>query len=182
MIIFLTALTISIACSIDCFIMGFAYGANKVRIRPFSVFIITAFGSTFFGLSLFLGGIIGSYVPEVITTILSCVILVGVGLCKLFEKKEKETTQQNKTLSVFETLTIACALSLDCFAVGFGAGLIRSNILFYIAIILISFVTDAVFLVAGHRFGNKLAQKSKINLSWLSGILLIVLGIFHIFV
>lgn len=191
--VLLNAFIIAITCSIDCFVAGFAYGANKVKIRWQSVLIITFMSSAVFGISLFLTEIVGKCIPDKITTAISCSILITVGLYKLFEKqiktlfsrsKEKkvEPTQENKTLSMTETLVVSLALSIDCFAVGIGAGLVLSGLLSYLSLIGISLITDAVFMTAGRCLGSKLAQKSKINLAWLGGIMLIGLGIVNIFV
>ena len=86
----------------------------------------------------------------------------------------KADCDSSKTLSSKEAVTLALALSADSLASGFGAGLGGANI---IRIALISLAVGLASIVAGSFFGQKAACK-KPRLSWLSGAILIILGLF----
>ena len=67
----------------------------------------------------------------------------------------------------------AFALALDGLAVGFGAGMVASNLL---QIILCALLMDMVLIRLGCYLGNRLAARFSCNLSWLGGALLILLA------
>jgi len=211
--IILEALLLTSALSLDSFASGFAYGANKIKIPFLSAVIINIVCSIILGISLFLGSAIGQFIPKTTTLVICVVLLVILGLLKIFDsliknlikkkqginkeikfsllslkfilsiyaKPEDADTNQNKILSVKEAFALAVALSLDGLTVGFGAGLINQDALTYIIIIAFSLITGMIFLTFGKLLGNKLAQKTSLNLSWLSGLILIGLAITKIF-
>ena len=72
---------------------------------------------------------------------------------------------------------LAVALSIDGLAVGFGAGLNSAAVWWIIGI---SLITDAAALHGGKLIGQKIAAKSKINLGFLSGAILIILAVLKI--
>lgn len=208
----LEAILITTALSMDAFVSGFAYGANKIKIPFISVIIINIVCSVILGISLFLGTFIGQYIPKMVTVVVCAVILIILGLIKIFDsfiknlikrkqgihkeikfslfnlkfilnvfaKPEDADVNSNKVLSPKEALALSIALSLDGIAVGLGTGLINASIISYITIIAFSLITDAVFLILGRFIGNKIAQKISLNLSWLSGLILIGLAIMKI--
>ncbi|MCL1900926.1 MAG: sporulation membrane protein YtaF [Firmicutes bacterium] len=210
----LAAIVLTSACSVDCLVAGLAYGSDKIKIPFVSGLIINLICSGILAISLFLGGLIGDYIPQEITLIIACSILIFMGLHKLissvlkavFKKKEhspKEIkfslfgfqftlkicrppqdydTDKNKILSPKEAAFLAVALSIDGLAAGISAGLAFSGFAFYLTIIIISFIPDFLFLYAGHFVGNKIARKIPINLSFVSGLLLILLALLKIFV
>ena len=65
------------------------------------------------------------------------------------------------------------ALSLDSLAVGFGSSLGSIN---YIYVIVLSLIIGIFSIWIGLLIGEKVARKSKVNLSWLAGIILIILA------
>ena len=83
----------------------------------------------------------------------------------------------SKVLSLAEAVGLAFVLSVDSLTVGLGAGLAGGGILGIILIICLSLVFGIAFLYLGSLLGRKVKEKSKIDLSWLSGVLLIALGI-----
>ncbi|MCL2484083.1 MAG: manganese efflux pump [Firmicutes bacterium] len=199
MSIFLSALFLTFSISLDALAMGFAYGANRIRIPFVSILLITIVGSIVLGLSLFFGSVFSEYIDETATIIFSSSILITLGVfkilgsifqrvvtenshwfIKLFAKPEEADKDKNKILSTKEALALALALSLDCIAVGVGAGIIFSRATDYIIIIAFSLVLDVLFIFAGLYAGTRLAKKSKLNLAWLSGLVLISIGILKI--
>ena len=76
-------------------------------------------------------------------------------------------------LSPKESFSLAVALSLDGLAAGFGTGLVVAN---FGQIILFSLIVNMIAILAGCLIGNKVAEKTELNMSWLGGVTLILLA------
>lgn len=202
----LESLLLVLALSLDAFVASIAYGTNKIKIPCISVLIIDVICSTFLGISIILGSMVKTMVPREILVLISFTILMVLGVYYLFEgivksyigrrdhsskrmklklfnfkviieiymDETKADFDSSKTLSPKEALYLATALSLDSIAVGFGSSIWNIN---YLQVILLSLVFNALALWIGLLLGRKLAIKSKIDLSWLAGIILIVLAV-----
>lgn len=189
----------------DAFVSSFAYGTNKIKIPFKSVAVIAIVCSSFLTASIFLASLLNSFISAEITRILSFSILFLLGLTKFFDSTiklyikrhnqlnkelnfsvfnlqfmlnvyanpEEADINASKTLSPKEAVYLAIALSIDGLAVGFGAGLIAVN---HLLVIVLAFLTDTIALTLGCRLGNKVVEKTVLNLSWLSGIVLIGLA------
>lgn len=201
----LEAIFIVTALSTDAFVASFAYGSNKIRIPFSSVTIINVVCSSILAVSLFLGSIVSPFLPECLTKWICFTILFVLGIVKLFDSSlksfirkhndwdkklkfsffnlkfilniyanpEKADIDSSNVLSPLEAASLSIALSLDGLAVGFGAGLGSVN---YIEVVLFSLISDMVAVMLGAYIGRKVAEKIPINLSWLSGLLLLVLA------
>lgn len=199
------AVLLVLALSLDAFVASLAYGANKIKIPFTSVTIINLVCAGFLALSIFFGTLIKKILPQNITTIISFTILILLGVYYLFESIVKSHLQKksilgkkvkfklfniwfiidiyidetkadldnSKRLNSKEALYLAVALSLDSLAIGFGSSLGNIN---YIHVILLSLILDMVAIWSGLFIGSNLARKSKINLSWLAGSILIALA------
>ena len=193
------------ALSMDAFVSSFAYGTNKIKIPFKSVAVIAIVCSSFLAVSIFLASFLNSFISEEITRILAFSILFLLGLAKFFDSTiklyikrhnqlnkelnfsvfnlqfmlnvyanpEEADINASKTLSPKEAVYLAIALSVDGLAVGFGAGLVAVN---HLLVILFAFIADTIALTLGCRLGNKVVEKTVLNLSWLSGIVLIGLA------
>ncbi len=196
--------------SMDAFVASFAYGSNKIKIPFKSVQIINIICSSILGLSLLIGTIVKDFLPHQLTTAICFSILFIIGMIKLLDsftkslirkhnnlKKEIKFSMFNfkfilnlyanpeeadvdcsKTISCTEAASLAIALSLDGVAVGFGAALGNANAL---VIFLVSLFTDTALVVLGSYIGNKIANKFTINITWLSGFVLIVMALLKLF-
>lgn len=202
-------LLVSSVC-IDAFVASIAYGTNKIKIPFYSSIIISIIGSIFLGISLFLGNFIKDFLPGNLPILLSFCILMIIGIYRFFEglfknyiaKKNKfnkpltfkifdlnfvlqvyadETKadfDNSKVLTIKESLYLASALSFDSIAVGFGDSLGNNE---YIYSIIFCFIIGVIAVSLGQIIGKKLIEKSNLNLSWLSGIILMILAIKKIF-
>lgn len=200
----LESLLLVLALSLDAFVASIAYGANRIKIPPLSIIIIDIFCSLSLGLSLFLGSQVKKILPENIAIYISFIILMLLGIYYLFEglvksylgKKigekvkiklfdiwlivdiyidgTKADLNLSKILDSKEALYLAIALSLDSLAVGFGSSLANIN---YINVIVLSLIIGMISIWSGVALGKKIVEKADINLSWLSGVLLIILAI-----
>lgn len=192
------------ALSLDAFVASIAYGTNNIKIPLVSVAIINIACSSILTISLFLGLIIKGLIPGNATSIISFLILMLLGIFYLFQSLIKayiikvsnlnkevrlkmadliiniyvdETNadfDNSKNLSPKEALYLGIALSLDSLAVGFGSSLGDIN---YIQVIFLSLCFGMVAIWLGMFIGKKIVEKSNINISWLSGVILIILAV-----
>ncbi len=193
------------ALCIDAFSASFAYGIDKTKIPLISAAIISIVSTGFFALSLSIGSIAKQIIPANITGLICFIILLILGLIKTFEcflksyiiKKQKyenpielklfdirfvltvyadnikADADDSKVLSSKEALYLAVALSLDGFAAGFGGAMVDINIL---QIILLSLVSNILAISFGYVLGKFITENSKLDFSWLGGVLLIILA------
>ncbi|AWZ48983.1 sporulation membrane protein YtaF [Clostridiaceae bacterium 14S0207] len=202
----INSLLLAISCSLDAFVASIAYGTNKVYIPFGSVQIINLICSSFLGISLFLGSFIRKFIPEKVSIIISFIALLMLGgryILQSVVKKYAKCNPNSKKILKFnlfdlnfilniytddniekledstttikskEALYLATALSLDSLAVGFAGGLGNINCF---QVVLFSLITDAVGVWLGLLIGRKLVEKTNLNLSWLSGLILIGLA------
>lgn len=206
----LEAIILASALSLDAFVASFAYGSRKIKIPFKSVQIINLICSAITGLSLLVGTILRQYIPNWLTVTISFIILFVLGIVKLLDSitksiirkhnnlnKELEFSLFNfkfilnlyanpedadidgsKTLSPVEAASLAIALSLDGITVGLGAALGNIN---GWAVFISSLITGTIAVLLGSFIGNKIAGKTSFNLSWLSGVILIVLAFLKLF-
>lgn len=155
-----------------------------------------------FIISLFIGNIIGSFLDINIIKYISFVILLFLGLYKLFEftiknfyikLNDKEfklfnikfilnvisdstlaDIDKSKKLSIKESISLGVALSLDGICAALTVGMVFTN---YVITILLSFCITLFMFLIGNIIGKKISYKKDINLSWLSGFILIILAI-----
>lgn len=193
--------------SLDAFVASIAYGTNKIQIPFTSITIINITCSLLLAISLFLGSIVKKFIPGGITLIISFLILMLLGIFYLFQsliknyitkisKSSKEVNlkvsnliiniyidetsadfDNSKNLNPREAIYLATALSLDSLAVGFGSSLGNIN---YIQVIILSFIYGILAIYLGLFIGKKLVEKSSLDISWLSGVILMILAIMKI--
>lgn len=190
---------------IDSFVASISYGTNKIKIPFLSTLIICIIGSLSLGVSLFFGDILKNYLPSHIATFFSFIILMCLGIYRFFEgifklfiqsKKIvdsplkfkifdmnfvlqvyayeiKADFDNSKTLSFKEAIYLGLGLSFDSIAVGFGSSLTMTN---YFEVIILSFLIGIISILLGVIIGKVIAKKTNINLSWLSGAILMILA------
>lgn len=199
------AVMLAVALSTDALVASFAYGSNKIKIPFSSVQVINVACTSILAVSLLLGGVVRQYVPQEMTKVICFCILIVLGIAKLMDSTiksiiknhtnlskqikfsmfnlnfilllyanpEQADVDSSKVLSPDEAVSLAIALSLDGLAVGFGAAIGYVNILTVVAA---SLVFGTVAVILGCYLGNRLAGKTALDLSWLGGVLLIVLA------
>ena len=86
----------------------------------------------------------------------------------------KADFDQSRRLNAKEALALAVALSIDGLAAGFGSALGNIN---YTRILLLSLIFHMAAVWIGVWVGQRLARKIKINMSWVSGAILISLAL-----
>lgn len=202
----LESILLVVALSTDAFVASFAYGTNKIKIPFHSVVVISTICSLLLAISLFIGTIVRSFITPHITEMICFLVLFFLGIVKLcdstikamiqkrkhlskelsfsffhlsfilhvYANPEEADSDASKILSPAEAASLAVALSLDGLAVGFGAALADINSL---QIILFSLIFNIAAVMGGCYVGNKIAEKLPLDLSWLSGVLLMALAV-----
>ena len=199
------AMALASALSLDAFAASFAYGSKKIKVPGQSVLVISLICSGMTGVSIFAGALLGQYIPSRLTSGISFVILFLLGMAKLLDSLTKSIIRKynnlskeirfslfnfkfilnlyanpedadidgSNVLSTAEAASLAIALSLDGITVGLGAAIGNVNGL---AVFICSFVTNALAILLGGSAGNRFAQKRQLDLSWLSGTILLLLA------
>lgn len=196
--------------SLDAFTASVAYGADRIRISPRSALVISGMGTLFLMVSVVAGGLLGNLIPPAFCTAVSVSILFIVGLLNFFQgamksflkskadgtgnfhfkvreiafaievflDETKADRDHSKTLSVREALYLGIALSVDSLATGFGIGF-SSVRLWEIA--LFSFLVNLAAVLFGSMAGRRLSGLSKVDLSWLGGLIIIGIAVMKLF-
>lgn len=206
----LTSLLLVSALSLDALIAAFSYGVNKIKIPFRSVIIINLVCSGFLAAAVFAGKALSGVLSPKVSTAVCFTILLVIGLIKLsdsavkgyirkhkaidksfkfkflslkfilkvYADPETADADESKTLSMGEALSLAVALSLDSVTAGLGVGLTDND---YLMTIGLSFLMGAAAVVIGCFIGKKVAQKTSLNISWLSGVVFIGLAVSKLF-
>jgi len=199
------ALFLTFALSVDAMVSGFAYGTKQIKIPISSIIIINIICSSMLAAAMLAGNYLNQFIPERMATIICFILLLILGAIKLFDSFFKTLINKNNgikkiinfslfnirfilniyanpesadrdascVLSPIEAISLAIALSLDGLAVGFGTGLKETDIFL---VTLLSLFTNAAAILIGCQIGNTLARKVHLNLSWIGGLLLIILA------
>ena len=202
------AFILAVAISIDALVASFAYGSQKMKISIGATLVIGIISGALLGLTLFFGERIGGFMPDWLAGLISFVILFGLGTLRIFDSwlknyirkrgsggqikfsafrltfilqiyadPETADTDGSRILSTGEALSLGLALSLDGIAAGLGAGLLG------VPPLLSGGVASALTIMAivlGGIVGGKLAKVLTRDISWISGVLLILLAILQI--
>jgi putative sporulation protein YtaF len=203
-------LILVISISIDSFLASVSYGTSKIKIPLLSALIIDIVSCSMLGFSLLIGEIFKGYIPFTLAKSISFLLLFSIGIYRLFESILKSYIKKNskksspltfkifdlkfvlqvyadetkadfdksKILSSKEAFYLAIALSLDSLAVGFSSSLISVN---YLESILFALIIGLLSIITGSFIGLKFVENSKIDLSWISGILIILLAFIRFF-
>lgn len=204
--IVIEALLLACALAMDSLIASIAYGSKQIKMPIRSGVTLNAICGILLGISLLLGKLLHPYIPPEATLWVSFFILLLLGLSKLmddftrvligrWERRERKEIRfsffrlkfilhlyanpieadldASKSISPMEALWLGVALSLDGLAVGFGAGVTGANPWLLLTLAVTANLC-AIFL--GFFIGNKLAKRANISISWVSGVLLLLLA------
>jgi len=171
---------LAVVISIDTLASGFAYGTSNTKVPLSHVIVVDLICSLTVSIALFFGYLVGRYISSTVTLSLGVGILVLLGGYKIiqyFINKSNGTSPTPRRIKWSETITLAMVLSLDGLAVGIGVSIHNTTLAFCFIVLCFSLVTDLVFFILGHKIGTKATKKTRFDLSWLSGAVLIILGV-----
>ena len=206
-VMFQSFLLVTALC-LDSFVASLSYGASRIKIPFYSAVIISSVGTIFLAASLFFAKFISGFLSLQACKIISVTILCFMGITSLFNNMIKQKLKNNqgkkhlkfkysgidfvislyldetvcdldhsKILTAKEALLLALALSIDSLVTGFSVGLGITNPL---ETILLCFSLGITVVLLGCFIGRKIVGKKEVNLSWLSGIVLILLAALRI--
>lgn len=198
-VLFLTAV------SLDSLTAGFSYGTDEVHVRVSSLLPLALVPALFITAAQSLGSFVGSLLPAGILPCLSFLLLFLIGIAKLFEslirllaKKhpslignwgckikqlnivftvylspEEANRTELQVLSFRESLLLSLALSLDSILVGmaFCFTPLSPFLLFLSAAF-----CNLILFSGGYLLGRLLFRLLRFDLSWLSGLCLLLLA------
>lgn len=197
------AILLVFALSLDSLAASFAFGIEKIKVPILSAISINIVCSSLLFISLIFGSFIRTYIPSNVATYISFGILLALGILRLLDiiikkyikKKDltpstckngfgrfiltvyadsaKADANDSKTLSLSEAITLALALSIDSLAAGFGVGVLSVN---HLLIVSFAFIFGMIAVELGCLIGRKIASITSIDLSWISGVVLIILA------
>lgn len=203
----LPVLLFMLAVSIDSLSAGFSYGTSRVRIRPLAAFFLVFIPSVSITLMTRVGSFLFSFLPAAAFSILSFLILLFLACEKLIEslirhlaKKypniignwaykikqvniiftiyfspEDANKEDIQTLSAKEALFLSLALSLDSIFTSMAFSCQVPSLLFFF---LLAVLFHFLLFGAGFLFGLFVSNKFSIDLSWLSGLFLLLLALY----
>jgi len=182
--IFFSVFILIFLVSIDLAAVGFSYGSTKVRVPFLYIFIISIIGSFLLGFALVAGYFLSPYISEPATKWTAFTLFMIIGFFKLgtWYATRGKVVKPNRIISLWEALIIAFIVAIDGVGVAFGVGLDRITAAFIIAIVLVSVITDIALFKLGHLLGSKISQKSRRDIGWIGGALLILIGILQLFI
>lgn len=205
LLIFFDELLTAALCA-DALAASFIYGADRVKIPPCSALIITSLSTLFLFVSLCLGNAVSGLLPPRLLPVLCFLILFGLGIFKLSDSAVKSAilkgrdrrknlcfsfsglhfiltvyadpgeadADENSVLSPAEALSVGVAMSLDSAAAGLGAGFSDFPL---VPTLLAVFLAGAAAVRLGCALGTILSRRVNLELSWVSGVMLIVLAV-----
>lgn len=193
------------AVCVDAFAVSLAYGANHIKIPLKSAVVIAGIGTFFLSISILAAGAIEAFVSPFVCRTVSFGILFFMGIGILLQDKLKNLVKRKKQLHIKksainnmlevyldetkadfdksmelttkEALYLAVALSLDSLIAGLGGGMEIYNR--WMAI-LSAFFVGLFAVLGGSYIGKKVANKVNIDLSYISGTLLIILAFMRV--
>lgn len=202
----LASILFAFTANIDNLTVGIAYGIKKIKIDIYSnliIALITGIGTI---VSMSLGLVISKFIGTFASNIIGSIILIAIGLYFIWDSRPKNNINPNSTsddknftgyfqlldspekadidksghIDKKEAITLALALSLNNLGLGIGASISGLNI---VVIALFTFIFSIITITIGYILGNSYLSKIFGKYATLiSGIIIIVLGLYEIFV
>lgn len=202
MAVFLSALLYSLSSNLDNLVIGIAYGVKKIKIGLISNLIIATVTSIGTLISMSVGKFISDFLPTSLTNMLGAVIIMLLGLyfliqsiLKLIPKSysnslalknideimdyaEKSDSDNSGTLNIKEAFVVSLGLMLNNLGTGLAASITGVNVSITV---ICTFILSIALLMLGKSIGhNVLGSICGKYAPLISGVLLIILGIFEL--
>lgn len=205
----LGSLILVFALCTDTFVASLAYGANRVHVGWGKVALLNGICSGCLGLALGLGSVISAVLPGDVTRIICFVSLFLLGFIKFLDYSIKAYINRHccirrnlsfslsglkvivniygdpmaadvdgsQSLGWKETVFLALAMSIDSLVAGTIAALLDIPVA---ATLVLSFAVGVCMMYGGLWLGRKVASRFRCDLSWISGVLLMVLALMKV--
>ena len=193
----LGSLILVFALCTDTFVASLAYGANRVHVGWGKVALLNGICSGCLGLALGLGNVISSVLPGDVTRIICFVSLflayINRHCCirrnlsfslsglkvivNIYGDPMAADVDGSQSLGWKETVFLALAMSIDSLVAGTMAALLDIPVA---ATLVLSFAVGVCMMYGGLWLGRKVASRFRCDLSWISGVLLMVLALMKV--
>lgn len=195
------AILLGVAVGCDAFGCALGYGARKMKFPLPCRIIIALFGSAFLGLALVISSFVERFLPPSISSAVIGTVLIFLGVSSILLSAIKirlkdrskifvndvfgitlrigvsvSPQEPHELASLKESIALGFALSLDSLASGLAAGMTLEPIEM-LACTLLAFAAGLSLLFAGVKLGARIASKTSLDLSYMSGIVLLILGL-----
>lgn len=199
-------LVLVLALCMDTFVASMAYGANKVHITWEKIVVMNAICSGCLGIALVAGSVLDGLVPESMTRMVCFISLFLLGVVKLLDYTIKKYINRHvslhkgitfsfsglriivniygdpmaadwdhsQSLSWKEVLFLSFAMSIDSLIAGALSAFLEIPVGLTMGT---AFIMGIVVMAAGLFLGRKLAARCKCDLSWISGVLFMILAV-----
>jgi putative Mn2+ efflux pump MntP len=189
----LNSIILSISSSIDSLGIGITYGIRNTKISFIGKFILLIISIIITYISLFLGNFLKLFLPDFIEGFIGSGIFIFFGsyICfqslkcqndsNIFNNPISSDLDNSNTIDSKESLLLAIALSLDSFCIGICGSIININLMLFpifVSIFQLIFLSMGIFI---GRYIHKFSNFPENIWSLISGILLIIFGIFKFF-
>ena len=192
----ISVILFSISANIDAFFLGAAYGTKGCRyhiVDNITISFLTSIGTL---LSMFLGEWLVSILSISTANTFGCLIIIFLGIWMMMDyffkknvpddlsEKEKKALATGRTkrhsMPIASLIALSMALTLNNLGLGFGAGITGLNPYLTSAF---TFFFSLFFLTTGMAAGKRFLSDIFGNYAALiSGLLLLILGIYELFI
>jgi len=194
------------ALGLDSFVAAIAYGTNHIYLSSKQIAVVNGICSACLGISLLFGTLLDSWIPETFTRGICFYSLLFLGCLKLadssirrylrhhkavdtnirfafsqlrfiiniYSDPTEADTNQNHSLSWKELIFFSLAMSIDSLIAGTMAAFMKISIPLTIVF---AFTMGEIFVYMGLYLGQKISSRCPKDLSWIGGVLLIVLAL-----
>ena len=178
-------LLLCVALNLDAFCFAFAFGIKKTKLSWLNILTICIIDLFMLGAGLFISYALQSVVQSNLLTILGACILMVLGayyIISFFIKGHLHSVScsaaavadKNNVLSFKEALFLGFVAGIDGFAAGLASSFSLSNIFIMLSIF---FAVIFGFIFCGSVLGYKISKKINLDFSWVSGLILIGIGV-----
>ncbi|PHA02549.1 hypothetical protein COE51_02865 [Bacillus pseudomycoides] len=186
----LSILLIGIGANLDNLGIGLSLGMKKMHITVMANLFIAIISMFAVYLSVVAGSLISQYITKDAANISGSILLIGLGTWTILseylsrpspvlQNPEQVDKDDNHTISWKESFYLGIILSLNCLTMGFGGGISGlSPIWTAVSVGFFSFVSIMIGSHSGYRLSQTFIGKYS---NVLSGLLLIVIGIYEFF-
>lgn len=195
-----------LAVTLDSLTAGLTYGTRKVHIQPLSYLILICIPALFITAANQIGTLLACLLPPQVLPWISFLLLFLLGISRIMESlirrlaaKHPSLTRNRgckikqiniiftiylspeyangddlQILSAKEALLLSLALSLDSILVGMA---FTTEAVSWIFLFLLAVLFNLLFFLIGYLAGHVLCHLFHVDLSWLSGLLLLLLAL-----
>lgn len=195
-----------LAVTLDSLTAGLSYGTRKVRIQPLSYLILICIPALFITAANRIGTLLACLLPSQVLPWISFLLLFLLGISKIIESlirrlaakhpsltrnwgckikqiniiftiylsPEYANGEDLQILSAKEALLLSLALSLDSILVGMA---FTTDAVSWVFLFLLAVLFNLLFFLIGYLAGHVLCHLFHVDLSWLSGLLLLLLAL-----